>query len=105
MPLQMRLPKFGFTSRVGRVTAKVRLGALSRIKGDVVDLKTLRESGIISGRYKRARVFLSGSVDRALTVRGVTLSRGARAAIEKSGGKVEEVVAGGVRKDRANGQS
>lgn len=89
MPIQMRLPKFGFKSRIGRVTAKVCLGDLSRIKGDVVDIKSLRESKIIGVRYKRARVFLSGSVDRKFTVRDVVLSRGARAAIEQAGGKVE----------------
>lgn len=89
MPIQMRLPKFGFKSRVGRVTAKICLGELAHIKGDVVDMKSLRESKIIGVRYKRARIFLSGSVDRKFTVRDVVLSRGARMAIEQAGGKVE----------------
>jgi large subunit ribosomal protein L15 len=90
MPIQMRLPKFGFTSRVGRVTAKIRLGELSRLEGDVLDLDSLRKSKIVNRSVKRARVFLSGNIDRKLSVRGVTLSKGARAAIEKAGGKIEE---------------
>lgn len=89
MPLHMRLPKFGFSSRISRVTAKVRLGALSRIKGDVVNLKSLRESGIINAHIKRARIFLSGSIDRALTVSDIALSKGAMEQIKKAGGKVE----------------
>ena len=93
MPLQMRLPKFGFSSRIGRATAKVRLGSLSKLEGDVLDLESLRASKISNRSVKRARVFLSGTIDRPITVRGISVTKGARLAIEKAGGKVEEVSA------------
>jgi large subunit ribosomal protein L15 len=89
MPLQRRLPKVGFTSRVSRGTEQVRLGSLGRVEGDVVDLAALKAAHVVSRSTKRARVFLSGSIERALTVRGITVSRGARTAIEQAGGKVE----------------
>ncbi len=90
MPLQMRIPKFGFRSRVALVTAEVRLGELRKVKGDVVDLASLKAANIISRNMLRARVMLSGSIDRALTVRGLKVTRGARAAIEAAGGRVED---------------
>lgn len=88
MPLQMRLPKFGFTSRVGRVTAEVRTSELNRIDAEVIDLDTLCKAGVVQANIKRARVMLSGDVTRALTVQGLRVSKGARAAIEAAGGKV-----------------
>ena len=89
MPLQRRLPKVGFTSRISRVTENVRLGALRRVEGEVVDLAALKAVNLVSRNAKRARVFLSGSVDKALIVRGLAVSRGARAAIEEAGGQVD----------------
>ncbi len=88
MPLQMRLPKFGFTSRVGRVTAEVRTSELNRVDAEVIDLDALCKAGVVQANIKRARVMLSGDVTRALTVRGLRVSKGARAAIEAAGGKV-----------------
>ena len=88
MPLQMRLPKFGFTSRVGRVTAEVRTSELNRVDAEVIDLDTLCKAGVVQANIKRARVMLSGDVTRALTVRGLRVSKGARAAIEAAGGKI-----------------
>ncbi len=88
MPLQMRLPKFGFTSRVGRVTAEVRTSELNRIDAEVIDLDALCKAGVVQANIKRARVMLSGDVTRALTVRGLRVSKGARAAIEAAGGKI-----------------
>ena len=89
LPLQMRLPKFGFRSRIGLVSAEVRLGELAKIEGDVVSVATLQAANIISRRMKRAKIVLSGEVNRAFTVQGVGLTKGARSAIEAAGGKVE----------------
>lgn len=88
MPLQMRLPKFGFSSRIGRVTAEVRTGELNRMDADVIDMAALRKAGLIQANIKRARVMLSGEVSKPLTLQGLRVSKGARAAIEAAGGKV-----------------
>jgi len=92
MPLYRRLPKFGFTSLKQQVTAEVRLSEVGYVDGDVVSLETLKAAGIVRKDMIRARVILSGEVARALTVSGAGLkvSKGARAAIEAAGGKVEE---------------
>lgn len=90
MPLQRRLPKFGFTSHLKMATAEVRLSELNAIEGDTVDLAALKAANIVRGDMIRAKVVLSGSIDRALTVVGVALTKGARAAIEAAGGKVVE---------------
>ena len=90
MPLQKRLPKYGFTSRVSRTTAQVRLGELNAVSGEVIDLAALKEADVIKENITRARIFLSGELARAVTVKGVAVTRGAREAIEKAGGKVEE---------------
>jgi len=90
MPLQRRLPKFGFTSKMAAGTAEVRLAELSKITADVVDLAALKAANVVRHDMLRARIILSGAVDRAVTVRGVAVTKGARAAIEAAGGKVEE---------------
>jgi large subunit ribosomal protein L15 len=90
MPLQRRLPKVGFHSRLGEVTAEIRLHELAKVEGDVADLQTLKAANIISNNIKRARVMQSGEIKRAVTVRGLGVTKGARAAIEAAGGKVEE---------------
>lgn len=90
MPLQKRLPKYGFTSRIGRTTAQVRLGELNAVEGDVVDLAALKSADLVKGDVERVRVFLSGEIKKAFTVKGLVVTKGARAAIEKCGGKVEE---------------
>ncbi len=90
MPLQKRLPKYGFTSRIARTTAQVRLGELGAVEGDVVDLEALKAADLVKDDIQRARIFLSGSLDRALTVKGLGVTRGAREAIEKAGGKIED---------------
>jgi large subunit ribosomal protein L15 len=89
MPLQQRLPKYGFTSRVSRVTAQLRLGELNQVEGSVVDLETLKASDVIANDIERVRVFKSGEVLRALQLRGIAVTKGAREAIEAAGGKVE----------------
>lgn len=90
MPLQRRLPKFGFKSKIAAGTAEVRLGELNKIAADVVDLAALKASNVVRHDMVRARIILSGAIDRAVTVRGVAVTKGARAAIEAAGGKVEE---------------
>jgi large subunit ribosomal protein L15 len=89
MPLQRRLPKVGFTSRVSLLSAQVRLGELAKVSGDIIDLDTLKQANIINRSIKRAKIFASGTIDRAVTVKGITLTKGAKAAIEAAGGKVE----------------
>ena len=130
LPLQMRIPKFGFRSRVGMTTAEVRLGdiekALDRVgreggvagreggvagreggvagreggvagreggvagaEGDVVDLGVLKAANVLSRNVRRARIMLSGSIARPVTVKGLGVTRGARAAIEAAGGRIE----------------
>lgn len=90
MPLQKRLPKYGFTSRIGRVTAEVRLAELNKIDGELVDLEALKQADIVNINMKRAKIFLSGELTKAVTVKGLAVTKGAKAAIEAAGGKVEE---------------
>ena len=90
MPLQKRLPKYGFSSRISRTTAQIRLGELNAIEGDVVDLEALKNADLVRDNVVRARVFLSGELGKAVTVKGLVVTKGAREAIEKAGGKVEE---------------
>jgi large subunit ribosomal protein L15 len=90
MPLQRRVPKFGFTSKLAMGTAEVRLAELAKVEGDVIDLASLKAANIVRRDMKRAKIVLQGEIDRAVTVRGVALTKGAREAVEKAGGKVEE---------------
>ena len=90
MPLQKRLPKYGFTSRIARTTAQVRLGELNKVTGDVIDLQALKDADVIRDDVRRVRVFLSGELGRAVTVKGIVASKGAREAIERAGGSVQE---------------
>ncbi len=90
MPLQRRLPKVGFSSRVGRVTAEVRLHELAKVEGDVVDVAGLQEANVIHKGIKRVKVIASGELAKAVTVKGLGVTKGARAAIEAAGGKVED---------------
>ena len=90
MPLQRRLPKRGFRSPLAGATAEVRLGDLARVKAEVIDLAALKQADLVPLQTRRAKVYLAGSVARAVTLKGVAVSKGARAAIEQAGGKVEE---------------
>lgn len=90
MPLQRRVPKFGFRSPTAGDVGQVRLSELDKVTGDLIDLNSLKAAKVVDQQATRARIFLSGGVSRAVTVRGVALTRGARAAIESAGGKVEE---------------
>lgn len=89
MPLQKRLPKYGFTSRISRTTAEVRLGELSKVPGEVIDLQALKDADVVRDDVARVRIFLSGAIDRAVTLKGIPVSKGAREAIEQAGGSVE----------------
>ena len=90
MPLQKRLPKYGFTSRIARTTAQIRLGELAAVNAEVIDLEALKAADLVKQNVTRARVFLSGELDKAVTVKGLAVTKGAREAIEKAGGKIEE---------------
>jgi large subunit ribosomal protein L15 len=90
MPLQKRLPKYGFTSRISRVTAQLRTSELNGVSDAVVDLDALKRAGLVARNIERVKVFLSGDVEKAVTLSGLAVTRGAREAIEKAGGKVEE---------------
>lgn len=89
-PLYRRLPKYGFTSRIGRLSEEVRLDELSKLSVDVVTLDELKKAHIIGAQAKQAKVILSGEISRAVTLSGIKATRGAKAAIEAAGGKVED---------------
>lgn len=89
MPIQRRLPKFGFSSRVSRVTQEVRLSELPQVEGDVIDIDSLQKANVIKKSTKRVKIFLSGTVDKPYTVKGLRVTKGAAAAIEAAGGKIE----------------
>ena len=90
MPLQKRLPKYGFTSRIARVTAQVTLSELNKIENEVVDLDVLKSNGIVSGVSTRAKVFNSGEIKKPLTLKGITATKGAQDAIIAAGGAIKE---------------
>ncbi len=94
MPMQRRVPKFGFRSRVGLVTAEVRLSELGKVEGDEVSLASLQAANIVSRGIKRVRIMLSGEVSRAVTIKGekgtIKVTKGAAAAISAAGGSVQE---------------
>jgi large subunit ribosomal protein L15 len=89
MPLQRRLPKRGFVSPLQGDTAEVRLGDLAKVKGDVIDLTALKAAGVVPYLALRAKVILSGEIQRKVALKGVGVTKGARAAIEAAGGSVE----------------
>jgi large subunit ribosomal protein L15 len=89
-PLQMRLPKFGFTSKMARTMAEVTLSELGKVNADVIDLQALKDADLIKESMIRAKVMLSGEITKAITLKGIGVTKGARAAIEAAGGKIEE---------------
>lgn len=90
MPLQKRLPKYGFSSRIARVTAEIRTSELAAVESETVTLESLREAGLINKSIKRAKIFLSGDVNKSYKIEGLRVTKGARAAIEAAGGSVAE---------------
>ncbi len=91
MPLQMRLPKFGFSSRVSRYSTEVRLSEIERSGLETISLAALIEAKIVPVQTKKVKLILSGEIARAVSVRDVSVTKGAAAAIEKAGGKIERV--------------
>ncbi len=89
MPLQRRLPKFGFVSRKARFNAEVRVGVLGSLNADSIDLEALKVAKLVAKRVKRAKIIAAGKLDKAVVVKGIAVTPGARAAIEAAGGKVE----------------
>ena len=90
MPLQRRVPKVGFRSRVGMVTDEIRLHELNNIDADVIDLQALKQANLVNKNIQRVKVMASGKLEKAVTLKGIRVTKGAREAIEAAGGKVEE---------------
>lgn len=90
MPIQRRLPKVGFRSRKSLVTAEIRLSELNQIEGDTADLLALKAASLVGENIEYAKIFQSGEITKALTIKGLRVSKGARTAIEAAGGKVED---------------
>lgn len=89
MPIQRRLPKIGFTSHMAMTTAEIRLNELNKVDADVIDLAALKAANLINKNIKRAKVIKSGEVTKSVTISGLKVTAGAKAAIEAAGGKVE----------------
>jgi len=100
MPLQKRVPKFGFYSRIGSTTSEVRTSELNKVEGEIINLASLEKANVIDRNIKRVKIMLSGDVTKAVTVEGLGVTKGAKAAIEAAGGKVieAEVVVRGKKK-------
>ncbi len=89
MPLQRRLPKVGFRSAIKALRAEVRLGELAKVESTTIDLAALKAANIVPQHAEQAKVVLSGEITRAVTLKGVGATKGARAAIEAAGGRIE----------------
>ena len=89
-PLQMRLPKFGFNSAKARITAEATLSEVASVEADVIDVQALIDADLLKGTMKRAKVILSGKIEKAVNLKGIRATKGARAAIEAAGGSIEE---------------
>ncbi|CAL7959403.1 50S ribosomal subunit protein L15 [Gammaproteobacteria bacterium] len=89
LPLQRRLPKFGFTSLQANENAEIQLRDLNKVKATRIDLAELEKTNLIGSNIKRAKVILAGNIDKAITLVGIKVTAGARKAIEAAGGKIE----------------
>ena len=89
MPIQRRLPKVGFTSRLAPYSAEVRLHELEKVDDDLITLAALKEAGVVGAQIKKAKVIASGTISKAVKLSGVAVTKGARSAIEAAGGTVE----------------
>lgn len=90
MPLQRRLPKVGFRSRKSQYSAELRLHELALVEADVVDMLSLKAANLVPQQTQRVKVIASGKIEKAVSLRGIAVTKGARAAIESAGGKIEE---------------
>jgi large subunit ribosomal protein L15 len=89
MPIQRRLPKLGFRSHLARITSEIRLSELNKLDVETVDLPALKQANLVSKDTKFVKIFMSGEISKALTIKGLKVTKGARTAIEAAGGKVE----------------
>lgn len=89
MPLQRRLPKYGFKSRKAPITAEIRLNELAKVNADKIDLNSLREANLINGKIKRVKIIASGELTKAVVLSGIKVTAGARKIIEAAGGRIE----------------
>ncbi len=89
MPIQRRLPKSGFSSRIGQYTAEVRLSDLSKLAEELIDLQVLQKSNVVNKNIKRVKIISSGSIEKVVTIKGIKVTAGAQKLIEAAGGKVE----------------
>lgn len=90
MPIQRRLPKMGFKSRASKFVDEVNLSELAKLNVDVIDIDTLRASGLVNKFIREVKIILSGEITTPIKVKGLRVTKGARAAIEQSGGSIEE---------------
>jgi large subunit ribosomal protein L15 len=90
MPLQRRLPKVGFVSRVSSTRAEVRLNELEKAGADVIDLQALVKANIVPANTEKAKVIASGEINKSVQLKGISVTPGARKAIEAAGGKIED---------------
>jgi large subunit ribosomal protein L15 len=86
----MRLPKFGFNSAKARTTAEVTLSEVGLVEADVIDVQALIDADLLKGTMKRAKVILSGKIEKAVNLQGIKATKGAKAAIEAAGGSIKE---------------
>ena len=108
MPLQKRVPKFGFYSRIGSTTSEVRTSELNKVAGGIINLESLEKANVIGRNTKRVKIMLSGDITQAVTVEGLGVTKGAKAAIEAAGGKVieaEVTVPGKKKKKKATAKT
>jgi len=89
MPLQRRLPKVGFNSRIAKLSAELRLHELTIPSDDVIDMDVLKKHNLVPAITVKVKVILSGEIDKAVKLKGIAVTKGARAAIEKAGGSIE----------------
>jgi len=89
MPLQRRLPKVGFASRKARYTTELRLYQINSLAADVIDLESLKKAGMVQHHVRKVKVINTGTLERAVTLKGLAVTKGAQAAVEAAGGKVE----------------
>ena len=89
MPLQRRLPKVGFNSRSASLSAEVRLGELAGIEAETIDMQSLIAAGVVPAMTRKAKIIASGEIAKAVNIKGIAVTPGARAAIEAAGGSVE----------------
>jgi large subunit ribosomal protein L15 len=89
MPLQRRVPKFGFTSRASLFRDEVRLDDLKKVKEDIIDLLALQTANLISRNVKQVKIINSGKLEHPVTIRGLAVTKGAKAVIESLGGRIE----------------